>query len=258
MIFANNNYHYCWYMEMEQICVVIPFYNESARFDTDAFSRFYAVYTTIYFCLVNDGSIDNTIDILNNLGENATRIKVLNLEQNVGKAEAVRQGIIEAQGWQSFDYVAYLDADFSAPLETIPYLLQNRRNALFILGSRVLMLGSNIQRNAFRHYVGRIFATLASEMLNLPVYDSQCGAKVFHVSLIEKAFSNPFITTWLFDLEIIMRIVNHLGWEKFKSISIEIPLKKWIEKGGSKVKLSYIFHLPFDLIKIRRKYGKAI
>lgn len=242
---------------MEQICVVIPFYNESTRFDIDAFSRFHTTYATIYFCLVNDGSIDNTINMLTELGQNTSRIRVLDLVQNVGKAEAVRQGIMEAQRWHPFDYVAYLDADFSAPLETIPFLLQNRRNALFLLGSRVLMLGANIQRNVFRHYVGRIFATLASEMLNLPVYDTQCGAKVIHVSLTEKAFAKPFITTWLFDLEIIMRLVNHHGWEKFQSISRKIPLNEWIEKGGSKVKFSYVFRLPFDLIKIRRKYGKA-
>jgi dolichyl-phosphate beta-glucosyltransferase len=185
------------------------------------------------------------------------RVKLINLQKNRGKAEAIRTGMSEAQRWRDFDYYAYLDADFSAPPESIPYLIGNAKGARLLMGSRIMFLGANIVRNNFRHYTGRIFATFASKTLRLPIYDTQCGAKVFGKEFLTIAFEEPFYTQWLFDLEIIMRIVNHFGWNYFRQNAREVPLFEWIERGGSKVKVSYMFRLPFDLWKIRRKYGKV-
>jgi dolichyl-phosphate beta-glucosyltransferase len=185
------------------------------------------------------------------------RVKIINLTENGGKAEAVKVGILQASAWKKFDYLAYLDADFSVPLESISDMIENAPNASFIIGSRLMILGKNIIRNNFRHYTGRIFATLASSTLNLPIYDTQCGAKVFRKELINTAFGEPFHTTWLFDLEIIMRLVKKDGWQNFKETAVEVNHYECIEHGGSKVKLSYMFRLPFDLLKIRKKYGKA-
>ncbi len=242
---------------MPKICVVIPFYNEAVRFETEAFHRFKGDHAAIFLCLVNDGSSDSTIELLNTLAEKEANILVVDLPRNGGKAEAVRQGMLRAMQWADFDYFAYLDADFSAPPETVLHLLNQGKGASFIMGSRLMILGANILRNPFRHYTGRIFATLASETLRLPIYDTQCGAKMLSRDLIEVAFADPFVSTWLFDLEIIMRLIRHFGWNQFKSFSKEVPLKEWIEKGGSKVKLTYMFRLPLDLWKIRKKYGRV-
>ncbi|HOO84465.1 MAG TPA: glycosyltransferase [Prolixibacteraceae bacterium] len=241
---------------MANICIVIPFYNEATRFDLAAFNQFYTSNTNCYFCLVNDGSTDNTEAMLKNAGT-TERTTLINVEQNSGKAEAIRTGMLYAKKWHKFDHFAFIDADFSAPLESIPYMIANAQGASFIIGSRLMILGKKIIRNNFRHYTGRIFATLASEMLKLPIYDTQCGAKVFGKQHIDTAFGEAFETTWLFDLEIIMRLVKTDGWQGFKAYATEVPLYEWIEKGGSKVKLSYMFRLPFDLLKIRKKYGKA-
>jgi len=242
---------------MYRVCIIIPFYNEEARFDSSNVVRFIEEHDNYLFCLVNDGSSDSTLLMLNDLQSKYSPVKVVNLEQNRGKAEAIRQGMLEVLKCDQFEYVAFLDADFSAPIGVIPFMLDSHPDISLYLGARIKYLGVNIFRDSFRHYVGRVFATLASGILNLPIYDTQCGAKIFKRDLVEVAFSEPFISSWLFDLEVIMRIVKKLGWNNFCQISREIPLYEWIEKGGSKVKMSYMFKLPIDLLKVRRKYGKV-
>lgn len=232
-------------------------YNEAKRFDQLALLRFVEQNPNYSICLVNDGSKDSTWELIEEIRKNNTQVFALNLQLNSGKSEATRLGIIESLKHDSFDFVAFLDADFAAPLETIPFMFEQTSNKQFLLGSRILFLGARIERKPFRHYVGRIFATLASELLNLPIYDTQCGAKLFSRTWAEIAFRDPFITRWQFDLELIMRLINHFGWRQFKQNAQEIPLFQWIDKGDSKVKFTYMFRLPIDLIQIRRKYGKV-
>jgi len=242
---------------MNKVCIIIPFFNEEKRFNSSHVANFIENHDDYSFCLVNDGSSDGTLSLLNGLQSSFNQVKVIDLVQNCGKAEAIRQGMMEVLTWNKFEYVAFLDADFSAPIEVIPFMLDSHPDISVYLGARIKYLGVNIFRDSFRHYVGRVFATLASSTLNLPIYDTQCGAKIFRKDLIEVAFGEPFISTWLFDLEVIMRIVKKLGWNQFSLVSREIPLYEWIEKGGSKVKMSYMFRLPFDLLKVRKKYGKV-
>jgi len=115
------------------------------------------------------------------------------------------------------------------------------------LGSRVKKLGSHIDRLFFRHVIGRVFATLFRIVFDIKTYDSQCGAKFFTKDLIKKLFAEPFVSSWLFDLEIIIR-------ESEKKM-IEYPLKNWQDKKGSKI-LSFksMILVLSDLIRLRVNY----
>ncbi len=243
-----------------KICVIIPCHNEEHRFPAEKFVNFYNLHPNVYFCLVDDGSSDGTAELLNRIvaaGEERTIF--VNLEKNHGKAEAVRRGFWELLEWRNFDYIAYLDADFSTPPEEILHLfkeLKKDRACKMALGSRVLRLGANIKRSAVRHYFGRIFATLASLMLDLPVYDTQCGAKLMDTELAMEVFKEPFISPWLFDIEIFARIIETHGYGYVERSLMEVPLNQWVDYGGSKIKLSYLFKLPFELMKIFVTYKK--
>lgn len=243
---------------MREVCLVIPCYNEELRLRGDRIQEFLASRLDASVCLVNDGSLDGTLNVLKSL--NATspdRILVLDLPRNRGKAEAVRQGVLYASSVGRFAFLGYWDADFSTPLEELNRLLaafEVDPEYRLALGCRVKRLGSNIERNAIRHYLGRLFSTLSSQLLDLAVYDSQCGAKVFRSDLGEVLFRDPFITVWSFDLEILMRLRMHLGSERFLRATIEVPLAAWREIGGSKLTLRHMLSMPVDLLRIRQRY----
>jgi hypothetical protein len=109
-----------------------------------------------------------------------------------------------------------------------------------------------------RHIIGRLLATFISGVLKLRVYDTQCGCKIIKRDLAIKLFEEPFISKWLFDVELFARIIKIYGRPDCISKMIEIPLQKWTEKGGSKVKITYAFRLWFDLSRIKRKYHSTL
>ncbi len=238
---------------MEKTCVVIPCYNEGLRLPVETFERFLAKNPcSLYF--VNDGSTDNTIDVLKRMKlKNPNHVQVIELSENVGKGEAIRRGFLTAFETGKFEYIGYLDADLATPLEEIEYLLKHfEKNTEIVLGARVLRLGAVIKRDPLRHYLGRVFATLANNVLDIKVYDSQCGAKIFKTNMAQMLFTAPFISKWLFDLELLYRL-KMIKPEKFNEITLEIPLRTWKEKGGSKIRLSDFLNVPWLLIKIRRE-----
>ncbi len=232
-----------------RICLIVPCYNEAERLKIELFQEIDPV---IYILFVNDGSTDGTHELISSHQTN--RLLYLRLEKNSGKAEAVRQGMLHLQQlpiFQEIQWVGYWDADLSTPLTEIPNFF--RYITLFgytpdaIWGSRVSRLGSNIKRSVLRHYFGRLFATFASVLLNLSCYDSQCGAKIFKKELIPEIFGEPFISRWIFDVEILLRM-------RQRQI-IEYPLQYWEDIRGSKIKfLPVAFRTVLEILKIRRKY----
>lgn len=212
---------------------------------------------------VNDGSTDKTISILQDLKSGFPgKVTVLDLRENVGKAEAIRKGILQISKDPSVGYVGYLDADLSAPLEEMQRMTEiasKQPEVSMFMGSRVKLHGSTkIKRYWYRHYFGRVFATMVSKMLRLPLYDTQCGAKLILAEDAKYLFKTPFTSKWLFDIELIYRLLLLHGYEGFSQKLWELPLKTWIEKGDSKVSIGDLVKVPLQLIRIRLKYNRPL
>lgn len=228
--------------------VVVPCYNEAERLPKQQFLDFAAENPEIGFVLVDDGSSDGTRAILESLREvGPGSFRVLALSRNVGKGEAVRQGLLEALV-SAPTFVGYWDADLATPLDELPHFIalgKQNPDVFLILGARIRRLGSQIDRSFWRHCIGRVFATLASGVLGLPVYDTQCGAKVIRVDLIlQDVLKKPFQGRWTFDVELMQRLVEghrHLTARDVTTASqagvIEVPLSRWSDVAGSKVKI---------------------
>jgi glycosyltransferase involved in cell wall biosynthesis len=207
---------------------------------------------------VDDGSTDATREILEKLAaRHPERIRVLALEQNSGKAEAVRRGLVAAIGANRSTYVGYLDADLATPPAEMHRLIEimRRNNAQVLFGARVALLGHKIERSTARHYLGRVFATLASMALRLATYDTQCGAKLFRVTpTLADALRERFLSRWAFDIELLGRLLA--GSESTPPIATaavwEEPLRAWRDVKGSKLDPMQMTKALLDLVRIER------
>jgi glycosyltransferase involved in cell wall biosynthesis len=245
---------------MSTAAIVIPCFNEAKRLDLAAFERFAADHPETNFLFVDDGSTDDTRKILDGLAARMPdRASVLVLEQNSGKAEAVRRGVNRALESEP-TYVGFWDADLATPLAVIrkfSEILDDNPQLQMIMGARVQLLGRRIERSALRHYAGRIAATAISTVLGLRVYDTQCGAKLFRADAARELFRDPLRTRWIFDAEVIARLIARLGAHadpSARDVIYEYPLHAWMDVRGSKIGPSDYLRAAVDLLRIYGHY----
>ncbi len=242
---------------MPDVCLVVPCYNEAARLRMADFLEHIDTHPRSCLCFVDDGSTDETAAAIDSLAKGRPgRIFAFTLPRNAGKGEAVRQGINHVAAMQRFAFVGYWDADLATPLSELEPMLDALARAprcQLVLGSRWRRLGSEIHRSPIRHALGRVFSTAASLALALPVYDSQCGAKVCRAEMAGILFGTPFSSRWLFDVEVLARLRAH-DRASIGAAAMEVPLARWRDVGGSRLRVSQMAAAPIDLLRIRRRY----
>jgi dolichyl-phosphate beta-glucosyltransferase len=237
--------------------IVVPCYDEAQRFDAVAFAELSPKIDRLIF--VDDGSRDATPAILDTLAADAgDPIEVIHLDRNRGKAEAVRAGLAAALAGGA-EIVGYYDADLATPPAELLRLIDelgDHPERQVVLGTRVALLGHSIERHWTRHYLGRIYGTLASLALGITVYDTQCGVKLFRRSpALEAAIATPFPDRWSFDVELLARLmqpgagVERVGVDQI----VEVPLRTWTDVGGSKLRPTSSARSVAALAGVRRR-----
>jgi len=240
---------------MQKTVVVVPCYNEASRLSAEPFLEACAASPELSFIFVDDGSSDETFPMLRALAQRRpAQLSVLRLEHNSGKAEAVRRGVLQAFDTAA-DLIGFWDADLATPLYNIERFAQAlvATGVQMVVGSRVRLLGHDIRRTALRHYTGRGFATLAALALRLPVYDTQCGAKIFHANAIfREIFAEPFQLGWSFDVELFARLLRVARRAQLdpKKVVVEVPLQEWIDAPGSKLRPHHFPRIAWELCKL--------
>lgn len=232
--------------------VVIPCYNEEDRLSSAIFQEFASQNLGYHLCFVNDGSTDNTLEVLESLRKgNEDMISIYNCPKNGGKAEAVRQGILHLAQDSQFDYLGYLDADLSTDFRDFDDLVNTLEKSDFniVSGSRISRMGANITKESARKIISKTINLIIQTILGMPFKDTQCGAKIMKREMVTPIFDKKFITRWLFDVEIFMRMKKFYGKEKVQGLICEQPLKRWIHADGSKLSMK-------DSIKIVGQLGK--
>ncbi len=241
--------------------LVVPCFDEARRLDLAAFRAGLAAAPGLALTFVDDGSQDATRALLEAFAREAPdRVEVVALPENRGKGEAVRAGVRAALA-HAPAFVGWWDADLATPLDEVGRLeaaLTARPGTWLAMGARVQRLGSEIRRRALRHYAGRFVATCISRGLALRAYDTQCGAKLFRAASTPAGlFDAPFVTRWLFDVEVLARLLRRhrdgLG-PGVDALVVEVPLLRWSDVPGSKVRPTDFFRALLGVRRIRRHY----
>jgi dolichyl-phosphate beta-glucosyltransferase len=184
--------------------IVIPAYNEGTRLGPTLDKVL--SYIALHGCdaeviVVNDGSRDNTADIVREMAINHPALHLVENPGNRGKGYSVRNGMLHAQG----RVVVFSDADLSSPIEEVPKLLQAiSQGADIAIGSRWLRAELQTQRQPLhRQLFGRIFNLMLRLTLGLQFKDTQCGFKAFRRRAVQTIFPLQRIERWGFDPEIL-------------------------------------------------------
>jgi len=238
--------------EMPKTLIIVPCYNEEKRIPLDEFSSYDE--KNISFLFANDGSTDKTSKILHEISKNKDNFYVYDALKNEGKAEVIRHAYKYALSKEiDFEWIAYWDADLSIPLYEIKNmflykeLIYKDENYCAIWASRISREGSDIKKTFLRGLLGKSFVALASALLQIETYDPQCGAKIFSRDAASIAFKEKYVSLWIFDTEIRLRL-------KDKKI-LEYPLKSCIHVEGSKINVFQEgLRALKDLLKIYKKY----
>lgn len=241
----------------DHVTIVVPLYNEAHRWDP-AYWRTLADLPTIRWLFVDDGSTDNTSDLVS-VFTDSTHTQLLSLHTNQGKGNAVRQGMLAA--WENPGRgIGFLDGDGAFDPQDVQDLVARLTDSKApggaiadwdsVWGSRVALAGRNIHRRSSRHYIGRIIATAISQGLPGVPYDTQCGFKIFApTQALRHSIEDPFRTRWFFDVEILQRWIAFTGqpmriWEQ--------PLMHWRDVPGSKITSRSAFQVAREVAFIAR------
>lgn len=246
---------------MLKAIVVVPCYNEQKRLNLKAFKATLEASPWLGFLFVNDGSSDQTLSMLTRFADDhPQQVGVLSNNVNRGKAASVRRGLSTAIGYHP-EYIGFWDADLATPLSEIAdfcNILDKRDDISIVVGTRLALLGRQIERKATRRILGRVFSLVASSTLAIPIRDTQCGAKMFRVDRgIDAIFDSPFCSKWVFDVEIFARMIMRQKSTNAPAISnaiYEKPLESWFEIPGSKLKAIDFVKAAVELGVIYWKY----
>ncbi|HEV3513809.1 MAG TPA: dolichyl-phosphate beta-glucosyltransferase [Candidatus Sulfotelmatobacter sp.] len=209
--------------------LIIPAYNESARLGSTlerVLAYVHAQGWNAEVIVVNDGSRDNTAEIVKSFAAKDPILRLVENPGNRGKGYSVRNGMLNARG----EILLFSDADLSSPIEEAPKLLAALdQGADIAIGSRWLRSETQTHRQPLhRQLFGRIFNLMLRLSLGLKFKDTQCGFKAFKQPAARAIFPLQKIERWGFDPEILFLA------RKFGVKVKEVPVV-WGHSGGTRI-----------------------
>lgn len=232
-----------------KICLIIPLYNESYRFNSEYFKTINDLKIDLIF--INDGSSDDTLVKLKNL---SFKRHIISYKNNKGKGEAIRAGIKYAIK-EKYDLIGYLDSDGAFSVESVIKIIEIAKKEFItnkklgmIIAARVKLSGREIIRTNSRKIVSRIIKIILSFILKNKPYDTQSGFKILrNTDNLKNITKNKFFTKWFFDVELIESI-------KKEYYIYEIPVDRWVDVRGSKLNYKMVFTILREIKILLKLY----
>lgn len=209
------------------LSIIVPVFNESKRLQnlSNIFDYLKMKKFTHEVIIVNDGSMDNTLELLKQINKKY-KFTILSYEKNRGKGYAVKTGMLRANG----KYRLFIDIDFSTPIGELDAFLKYINSYDVVVASRRLPQSRVLVHQPYiREFMGHAFTKLSQYILNISISDFTCGFKCFSSKAAKDIFSCSRIERWGFDSELLF-IAHKLGY----SIK-ELPVH-WKDNAHTKVR----------------------
>ncbi|UCC19261.1 MAG: glycosyltransferase family 2 protein [Promethearchaeota archaeon] len=236
-----------------ELSIIIPAYNEEYRISDflDKLINYSITNLKNYeIIIVDDGSEDNTKDIVSNLIKDYKTIKLISYYENRGKGYAILQGINNSAG----DFILFMDADGSTAPEEILKMLKIHENYNYdiIIGTRIAEESNiTIPQPISRKLLSKFFNLYSNLLFKLKIHDLLCGFKGFKRNAALQIFKDLKSYRWEFDVEILYKA-------RKKSFSIyQVPIR-WKHREGSKIKKSDPIFIFLNLFKLRLKLLRKV
>lgn len=213
------------------LSLIIPVYNEEERIGKSLDRILSFLQSQPYsfeIIIVDDGSRDRTLEIVQERHGQDTKIRTYQQSRNMGKGEAVKQGMLMGHG----AYLFFSDADLSVPIETLSLFLSQLESLCDVaIGTRQKSGASiEVHQPFYRELLGKVYTRLSNWILGLQVSDFTCGFKGFRREVARELFSRQKLRNWSFDAEILY-LAQLKGYQV-----LEIPVH-WRNDERTKVKL---------------------
>lgn len=211
------------------ISIILPVHNEQDRIEI-------GLKYLLSFCqeknwdfelvLVEDASTDSTVALMRKLCLLDDRIKMLSVNERLGKGGAI---IAAAMNMPLKKYMTYMDIDLSAQPSELEKLMLYADNYDVVIGSRILHSDSNsVKRPYYRSILSHLYSKLYRVFFRTSILDPQCGLKLFRNDVVKNLFDALTISDFAFDTDLILMAT--LQRLKIK----EVPIN-WQHGSSSKV-----------------------
>ena len=229
---------------MKDVSIIVPTYNEAKRigpFLTDLLEFAKLNLRNYEIIIVDDGSIDNTLEIVRKIVKKDKNVRVISYRPNRGKGFAVKKGVFVSKG----KLILFIDADGSINPWEIPNLLEKLKNYDVVVGDRGAA-ESEVKQAKSRKVISMIFNFYVALLFSTRIRDNLCGFKGFKREVARDLFRDLLTERWLFDVELFYKI------RKKKYSIYNLPIK-WQHKRGSKIRFIDPFKMLFELILLKIK-----
>ncbi len=232
-------------MAQPYLSIIIPAYNEADRIPLtliDMDKRLSAAPYSYEILVVNDGSKDNTAEVVRSLEKMVKNLKLVDNQENKGKGGVVRQGMLLAKG----KIRLFTDADNSTSIDQFNNMLPYFQEGYDVVICSRPMKGSKLDpaEPIYKQIPGKLGNLFIQALLLPGIWDTQCGFKAFTEEAAERIFQISRIPGWGFDVE-ILALAKRMGY-RIK----EIPVH-WVNDLRSHVTAMAYLKVLLETVKIR-------
>ncbi|WP_044202771.1 glycosyltransferase [Echinicola pacifica] len=201
--------------EFQKYAMVVPCHNEGIRLPYHHFLMFAKLNPEVLICFVNDASTDETPKTLRQMQlQSPENISILTLGKAAGRSAAIRHGILHIYKNHPVKHFGVMDASFEVSAEDwleVAVFQEHHSESELVLGKDKHLTFNTTRINFQKGTYCSLVKGVLGWLFNANYHDAECDVKIFHRNLIPHLFNKPFHASWLFDVEIFLRLLQRFG-----------------------------------------------